>query len=59
MPLILLGLVSAYAGSKIDDWFEGVFGGGEKETGQWSPVKVAFVASAALFVVLGTKKVLE
>lgn len=59
MPLILLGLGAAYAGAKVDDWFEGVFGGGEKETGQWSPVKVAFVASAAVFVALGVKKLVD
>lgn len=61
MPLILLGLGSAFIGAKVDSWLGGLMGTNDtSKTGtQWTPVKVAFVGSAAVFVALGVKKILD
>lgn len=61
MPLVLLGLGSAWLGGQIDDWIEKLTGEKPTQTpaSGWTPMKVAFVASAAVFVGLGVKKLLE
>lgn len=60
MPLLLLGFGSAWLGGQVDDWIEKLTGEKPVQTaGGWTPIKVAFVASAAVFVGLGVKKLLD
>lgn len=60
MPLLLLGLGAAWAGSQVDDFIERLTGDKAPESsGGWTPMKVAFVSSAAVFVALGVKKLLD
>lgn len=60
MPLLFLGLGAAFVGAKFDDWIENLTGEKKPEVaGGWTPTKVAFAASAAVFVALGVKKILS